>query len=199
MSQCYFLNSSHCLLPLWCPQVSSLHWHLYFCPANRFISTIFLDSIYMFLIFEIFFLSDLLYSECIIDNLHNPHLSVIMVSHVTPYMIKKKCLLINCVVDAVEILPFLVEHVFLPVGEVWLLHKCRSTMQSERSTPSHFSHVRLSVILWTIAHQAPLSMGFSRQEYWRSSRGSSWPRDRTCVSYISCIAGGFFTHWATRG
>ena len=27
-----------------------------------------------------------------------------------------------------------------------------------------------------------------------SSRGSSWPRDRTCVS---CIAGGFFTHWAT--
>ena len=23
-----------------------------------------------------------------------------------------------------------------------------------------------SVILWTIAHQAPLSMGFSRQEYW---------------------------------
>ena len=31
---------------------------------------------------------------------------------------------------------------------------------------SHFSHVQLLVILWTIAHQAPLSMGFSRQEYW---------------------------------
>ena len=26
------------------------------------------------------------------------------------------------------------------------------------------------------------------------SRGSSWPRDRTC---ISCISGGFFTDWAT--
>ena len=31
---------------------------------------------------------------------------------------------------------------------------------------SHFSHVRLFVTLWTVAHQAPLSMGFSRQEYW---------------------------------
>ena len=30
---------------------------------------------------------------------------------------------------------------------------------------SHFSHVQLFVTLWTIAHQAPLSMGFSRQEY----------------------------------
>ena len=31
---------------------------------------------------------------------------------------------------------------------------------------SHFSHVRLFVILWTVARQAPLSTGFSRQEYW---------------------------------
>ena len=31
---------------------------------------------------------------------------------------------------------------------------------------SHFSHVRLFVTLWTVARQAPLSMGFSRQEYW---------------------------------
>ena len=30
----------------------------------------------------------------------------------------------------------------------------------------HFSHIRLCVALWTIASQAPLSMGFSRQEYW---------------------------------
>ena len=30
---------------------------------------------------------------------------------------------------------------------------------------SHFSHVQLFVTLWTIACQAPLSMGFSRQEY----------------------------------
>ena len=28
------------------------------------------------------------------------------------------------------------------------------------------SRVRLFVTPWTVAHQAPLSMGFSRQEYW---------------------------------
>ena len=37
----------------------------------------------------------------------------------------------------------------------------------------HFSRVRLFAILQTVAHQAPLSMRFSRQEYW-----SGWPRPR---------------------
>ena len=31
---------------------------------------------------------------------------------------------------------------------------------------SHFSHARLCVTLWTVTCQAPLSMEFSRQEYW---------------------------------
>ena len=31
---------------------------------------------------------------------------------------------------------------------------------------SCFSCVQLCVIIWTVARQAPLSMGFSRQEYW---------------------------------
>ena len=31
---------------------------------------------------------------------------------------------------------------------------------------SRFIRVQLFVILWTVAHQAPLSKGFSRQEYW---------------------------------
>ena len=30
----------------------------------------------------------------------------------------------------------------------------------------HFSHVWLSATLWTVFHQATLTMGFSRQEYW---------------------------------
>ena len=34
---------------------------------------------------------------------------------------------------------------------------------------SHFSRVQLCATLWTVAHQAPLSMGFFRQEHW--SRG----------------------------
>ena len=29
-----------------------------------------------------------------------------------------------------------------------------------------FSCVQLFVTLWTVAYQSPLSMGFSRQEYW---------------------------------
>ena len=28
------------------------------------------------------------------------------------------------------------------------------------------NHVRLFAIPWTVAHQAPPSMGFSREEYW---------------------------------
>ena len=31
---------------------------------------------------------------------------------------------------------------------------------------SHFHCVRLCATLWTVAHQASLSMRFSRQEYW---------------------------------
>ena len=31
---------------------------------------------------------------------------------------------------------------------------------------SHFSSVQLFMMLWTVAHQAHLSMGFPRHEYW---------------------------------
>ena len=49
---------------------------------------------------------------------------------------------------------------------------------------------RLFATLWTVAHQAPLSVEFSRQEYcsgvaMASSRGSSRPRDQTHVSDVS--------------
>ena len=60
------------------------------------------------------------------------------------------------------------------------------------------THVQLFVTPWTVAYQAPLPMGFSRQEYWVAisfSRGSSRPRDRTRVSRI---VGRLFTIWATR-
>ena len=53
------------------------------------------------------------------------------------------------------------------------------------------SRVQLFVTPWTVAHQVPPSMGFSRQEYWSwvampSFRGSSQPRNRAGISYISC-------------
>ena len=52
------------------------------------------------------------------------------------------------------------------------------------------SCIWLFVTPWTIARQAPLSMGFSGQEYWVAmpfSKGSSQPRDQIHVSYVSCI------------
>ena len=58
---------------------------------------------------------------------------------------------------------------------------------------SCFTCVQLSATQWTVAHQAPLSMEFFRQEAMPSSRASSQPRDSTCVSCIASIAGGFFT------
>ena len=57
-----------------------------------------------------------------------------------------------------------------------------------------------SATLWTVAHQAPLSTGIlqARILEWVAisfSRGSFQPRNQTWVSYI---AGRFFTVWATR-
>ena len=61
------------------------------------------------------------------------------------------------------------------------------------------SRVRLFATLWTVARQAPLSMGFSaRILEWVTisfSRGSSQPRDQTRVSRIG---GRRFNLWATR-
>ena len=51
-----------------------------------------------------------------------------------------------------------------------------------------------------IACQAPLSMGFSRQEYWSGlpCPPQGWrlsqPRDGTCVSYVSYIGGQVLYH-----
>ena len=59
-----------------------------------------------------------------------------------------------------------------------------------------FSRVRLLATPWTTAYQAPPSMGFSRQEYWRGvPLPSPLTRDWTRVSRIS---GRFFTSWTTR-
>ena len=41
-----------------------------------------------------------------------------------------------------------------------------SIMNISNNVLRHFSCVRLFVTLWTVACQMPLSMGFSRQEYW---------------------------------
>ena len=67
---------------------------------------------------------------------------------------------------------------------------------------SHFSCVWLFVTLWSIALQAPLSMGFSRQEYWSGlpcpppgDLSDPWMEPASLMSPAS--AGGFFTTSAT--
>ena len=60
------------------------------------------------------------------------------------------------------------------------------------------SHVRLSGTPWTVAHQAPLSMGFSKQEYWRglsipTPRYLPNPRIKPMSLAFPAMANGFFT------
>ena len=63
---------------------------------------------------------------------------------------------------------------------------------------SLFSHVRLFVTLWTVGHQAPLSMGFSRQVY-QSGLPYPPPGDlpdpgiKPMSRMSPAFAGGFFT------
>ena len=56
-------------------------------------------------------------------------------------------------------------------------------------------HVQLFAIPWTVANQVPLSMGFSRQEYW--SGLSCAPPGNLPNPEIEptspALAGGFFT------
>ena len=63
---------------------------------------------------------------------------------------------------------------------------------------SHFSHVQLFVTLWTVARQAPLSMGFSRHEYWRGlphppPGDLPNPGNEPASLTSPASAGGFFT------
>ena len=63
---------------------------------------------------------------------------------------------------------------------------------------SRFSRVQLFATLWTVAHQAPLSTGFSRQEYY-SGLSCSPPGDlpnpeiKPASLESPALAGGFFT------
>ena len=65
----------------------------------------------------------------------------------------------------------------------------------EFSIPCMFGHIRLFVTPWTVAHQAPRSMGFPRQEYWSEwSFPSAVDLPSPGIESTSpALAGGFFT------
>ena len=65
------------------------------------------------------------------------------------------------------------------------------------------SCVQLSATLWTASYQAPLSMGFFRQEYWSelpfpSPEDLPDPGIKPALLMSAAVAGGFFTASATQ-
>ena len=60
-----------------------------------------------------------------------------------------------------------------------------------------FNHVQLFETPWAVAHQAPLSMGFSKQECWSGlpfPTPGGWNLHDSCVS---CISRWILLHFAT--
>ena len=62
---------------------------------------------------------------------------------------------------------------------------------------SRFSHVRLFATVWIVSHLAPLSMGFSRKDYWRGlpyRPPGDVPIQGSDLHFMSAaVTGGFFT------
>ena len=62
------------------------------------------------------------------------------------------------------------------------------------------SHLRLFATPWTVAHQVPLSMGFSRREYWVELPPPGYlpnPGIEPISLVSSALAGEFFTTGAS--
>ena len=91
----------------------------------------------------------------------------------------------------------------MAVGRDWFLNKIPSKPCNMCACVlSCFSHVQLFTTLRTVSHQAPLSMGFSRQEYWNglpfpSPGDLANPGIEPMFLQSPALAGRFFTTIAT--
>ena len=79
---------------------------------------------------------------------------------------------------------------------------CRSMFPKQLVVVRLLSHIRLWATSWTVAHQAPLSMGFSRQECWSGlpfppSGNLPNPRIEPVPLMSPALRGRFFTTSAT--
>ena len=76
-------------------------------------------------------------------------------------------------------------------------------LSSSECLLSPFSRVQVFATPWTLTHQAPLSMGFSRQEYWSGlpflPPGHLPEPGLKSTSHVSCIGRWVFTTSATWG
>ena len=82
----------------------------------------------------------------------------------------------------------------------WFLKKWNLRVTLRACMLSHFSHVWLFAAPWTVVLQAPLSMGFSRQEYWSGLSCPPLgdlpnPGIEPRSSYISYIGRKVLYHW----
>ena len=100
---------------------------------------------------------------------------------------------IDQLVRGKQLIPFFFKENFciLPLGE-------SSGIGPVYATVCVLSHVQLFVTPWTVTHQAPLSMGFSRQAYRRGllflTRGDlPDPRNQPTSLVSTALAGKFFT------
>ena len=101
------------------------------------------------------------------------------------YILQDKSVAMVFVYQKINVLKFFF---FLRFGHIALYVSSACTL----------SHIQLFATPWTVAHQAPLSVGFCRQEYWS---GLSFPPpvdlsdpEIELVSLASpALAGGFFT------
>ena len=83
-------------------------------------------------------------------------------------------------------------------GCIWMWElECEESWKWKKLKVNLLSRVRLSETPWTVAYQAPHSVGFSRQEYWSGLPFPS-PGDLPNLEIVSRIAGRRFTIWATR-
>ena len=94
-------------------------------------------------------------------NKHSPILSIQLEEFYTV------CNCVNTTTRKVlNVLTFLLNSSWPVVVCVCVCARVHACVRTCVLTLSHFSHVWLFVTLWTMAHQAPLCMGFSRQEFW---------------------------------
>ena len=103
--------------------------------------------------------------------------------------VSNRCLILKYLSVGFYSLPFIVPPSPSPNHLLQVPLLCRPTCVCMLS---HFSRVQFFATPWTVAHQAPLFMGFSRQEYW-SGLPCPPPGDlpdpgiELNISHITCI------------
>ena len=87
---------------------------------------------------------------------------------------------------------------FLEYTKCFNIARCSPGVEITASDCRMWLYAQSCATPWTVDCQAPLFVGFSRQDYWSGlvfppPGGSSWPRDQTRSSCDSCVASRFFT------